>query len=176
MTQDRTPAAARAQAMLLEALLAVRAGDFGARLPADWTGLDGKIADTFNEIMATHAQLARAITRVSGVVGEEGRLGQRLTLERGGGTWGDEVDAINAMIDRLVQPVRDVGRVIGAVARGDLTESIQLEPDGRPLRGEFLNNARTINIMLDQLNRFSSSTATKRRAGSAPIRAWPACR
>jgi HAMP domain-containing protein/signal transduction histidine kinase/CheY-like chemotaxis protein len=160
-------AAVAMQAALLDALLAVRAGEFDVRLPADWTGLDGKIADTFNDIVATHARLARAIARVSVTVGDEGKLGQRLTLDRGGGAWGDEVDAINSMIDHLVQPVREVGRVIGAVARGVLTESMQLEVEGLPLQGEFLKNAHTINTMLDQLNSFSSEvTRVAREVGT----------
>ena len=155
-----------ARIQLLDALLAVRGGDFAVRLPHDWPGVDGKIADAVNGIVDTHAQLARAIARVSTAVGLDGRLGQRLHLDHSGGAWADEVDAINTMLDHLVQPVRDVGRVIGAVARGVLTESMQLEVEGRPLRGEFLRNAHTINTMLDQLGSLSSGvTRVTREVG-----------
>jgi HAMP domain-containing protein/signal transduction histidine kinase/CheY-like chemotaxis protein len=140
---------------LLEALNAVRCGDFSARLPLDWEGIDGKIAATFNEIAATNSKLAKNIEHVSNVVGTDGKLGQRISFDRMDGSWGTEVDAINCLIDHLVQPVRDVGRVIGAVAKGTLTENMELEVDGRPLKGEFLKNANTINTMLDQLNSFS---------------------
>ena len=147
------------KSLLLETLIAVRAGDFSARLPYVWTGIDGKIADAVNDIAITHGKLAAAIERVSSAVGTEGMLGQRLVIDKTDGAWGSEAAAINAMIDNLVQPVREVGRVIGAVARGVLAESMQLEIEGRALRGEFLKNANTINTMLDQLNNFSSEVA-----------------
>ena len=63
---------------LLDALIALRAGDFSVRLPHDWTGIDGKIADTVNDIVTTHIMLAEAVERVSSAVGYEGKLGQRL--------------------------------------------------------------------------------------------------
>ena len=147
------------RALLLQALMALRAGDFSVRLPYDWPGIDGKIADAVNDIVATHGKLAGAVERVSVAVGLEGRLGQRMQLDKTDGAWGDEVDAINSMIDNLVQPVREVGRVIGAVARGVLTEKMLLDNEGRPLHGEFLNNANTINTMLDQLNSFASEVS-----------------
>jgi HAMP domain-containing protein/signal transduction histidine kinase/DNA-binding response OmpR family regulator len=156
-----------AKAMLLQALMALRAGDFSVRLPFDWTGIDGKIADVVNDIAATHAKLAGAVERVSVAVGSEGMLGQRLAFDKTDGAWGVEVNAINSMIDNLVQPVREVGRVIGAVARGALGESMLLEIDGRPLKGEFLKNAHTINTMLDQLNSFAGEvTRVAREVGT----------
>ena len=150
---------AASRALLLQALMALRAGDFSVRLPYDWPGIDGKIADAVNDIVATHGKLAGAVERVSVAVGIEGRLGQRMQLDKTDGAWGEEVDAINSMIDNLVQPVREVGRVIGAVARGVLTENMLLDIEGRPLHGEFLNNANTINTMLDQLNSFASEVS-----------------
>jgi hypothetical protein len=143
------------------------AGRGGLRAPVEnWTGTDGKIADAVNEIAATHGKLAGAVERVSSAVGTEGRPGQRMAFDKLEGAWGDEVDALNPMIDHLVQPVREVGRVIGAVARGVLAENMLLEIEGRPLRGEFLKNANTINTMLDQLNSFSSEvTRVAREVG-----------
>ena len=49
---------------LLAALQAVADGDFTVRLPGDWTGLDGKIADRFNEIVSANHQMARELARV----------------------------------------------------------------------------------------------------------------
>jgi HAMP domain-containing protein/signal transduction histidine kinase/DNA-binding response OmpR family regulator len=159
--------AAQEQAALLQALNALREGDFSVRLPLDWPGIEGKIADAVNDIAGTHEKLAQAVQRVSVVVGTEGKLEQRMRFDKADGAWGLEVNAINAMIDNLVQPVREVGRVIGAVARGALTESMQLEIEGRPLKGEFLKNAHTINTMLDQLNSFSSEvTRVAREVGT----------
>ncbi len=162
----RSPDAWR-QAQLLDALQALSHGDLSVRLARDWDGIDGKIADVVNDIAVTHQRLARAIERVSNAVGSEGKLGQRMRFDKIDGAWGVEVDAINSMIDNLVQPVREVSRVIGAVARGVLSESMQLDIDGRPLKGEFLKNASTINTMLDQLNRFSGEvTRVAREVGT----------
>jgi HAMP domain-containing protein/signal transduction histidine kinase/DNA-binding response OmpR family regulator len=147
------------QAMLLHTLKAVCEGDFSARLPFGWDGIDGKIADMVNEIAGTHEKLASGVQRMAVTIGNEGKLGHRMKIDKTSGSWGAEVDAVNAMIDSLVQPVREVSRVIGAVARGALTESMQLDIDGRPLKGEFLRNARTINTMLDQLNSFAGEVS-----------------
>jgi hypothetical protein len=46
--------------------------------------------------------------------------------------WADEVAAINILIDDLVWPTTEVTRAIGAVAKGDLGQSMGLEVDGRP--------------------------------------------
>src|SRR5688500_19767938 len=58
---------------LLGAMQAVRSGDFSVRLPGDWTGLHGKIADTFNEIVVANANMARELERVGTTVGKQGR-------------------------------------------------------------------------------------------------------
>ncbi|MFB9241312.1 HAMP domain-containing protein [Massilia antarctica] len=145
--------------LLLHALDAVRHGDFSVRLPYDWPGLDGRIADALNDIVGTHEKLVRAIERVSLSVGNDGKLGQRMKFDKSDGAWGVIVTAINSMIDNLVQPVREVGRVIGAVARGALTETMQLDIEGRALKGEFLKTANTINTMLAQLNSFSGEVS-----------------
>src|SRR4029453_13044640 len=60
------------------ALTALRRGDFTVRLPADWTGLDGKIADTFNDVVELNEKLVHELERLRQVVGREGRI-----LERG---------------------------------------------------------------------------------------------
>jgi len=43
---------------ILESLQTMKNGDFSARLPGTWTGLPGKIADNFNEIVAANQQMA----------------------------------------------------------------------------------------------------------------------
>ncbi|QDZ30571.1 HAMP domain-containing protein [Noviherbaspirillum sp. UKPF54] len=144
---------------VLRALNAVREGDFSVRLPLHWEGMHGKIAEAFNEIVATNENLAKNIEQVSEIVGMEGQLGRRISCDKEDGAWGVEVRSINTLIDNLVQPIRDSGRVIGAVARGALDQDMELEVEGRPLKGEFLKNAKTINTMLDQLNSFSSEVS-----------------
>src|ERR1700704_1228925 len=52
---------------LLSALTAFKRGDFSVRLPDDWTGLGGKIADTFNDVIAMNQRLARELGRIGPV-------------------------------------------------------------------------------------------------------------
>src|SRR5205823_1968844 len=68
----------------------------------------------------------------------------------------DSVDSVNELIADLVHPSSETARVIGAVARGDLSQTMALEVDGRPLEGEFLRTAKTVNKMVDQLSSFAS--------------------
>src|SRR5438477_1401806 len=131
---------------LLLALKAVRRGDFSARLPENWTGLSGKVADTFNELVEMNARLAAELARVSVAVGQHGKIDERASL--GGtvaGTWKDEIAAVNTLIGNLVQPTSEAARVIGAVAKGDLSQTMSLEMEDRPLEGEFMRTAKTVN-------------------------------
>src|SRR5215471_1873795 len=152
---------------LLAALEAVRNGDFTAALPGDRTGLAGKIADAFNDIVATNRRMAEEMERVGQVVGREGRTSQRATLSRSGGAWGEMERSINGLIEDLIWPTREVQNVISAVARGDLLQSVRLDVDGRPLQGEFLRSATTVNRMIQQLNSFASEvTRVAREVGT----------
>jgi hypothetical protein len=58
---------------LLAALMAFRRGDFSARLPDDWIGVAGKVADTFNSVIETNERMTRELERIVHVVGKEGR-------------------------------------------------------------------------------------------------------
>src|SRR5438093_315957 len=152
---------------LLAAMLAFRNGNFAARLPSDLTGVSGKIADAFNGIMAVSERRARETARVSRSVGQEGKLKQRMSVPGATGGWADEVAAINMLIDDLVWPTTEVTRAVGAVAKGDLTQSMALEVDGRPLEGEFLRSAKLVNNMIDQLSVFTSEvTRVAREVGT----------
>ena len=137
------------------------------RLPSDLTGVDGKIADAFNDIAAVSERRARETARVSHAVGKEGKLKQRMTVPGVVGGWADEVAAINMLIDDLVWPTTEVTRAVGAVAKGDLGQSMALEVDGRPLEGEFLRSAKLVNKMIDQLSVFTSEvTRVAREVGT----------
>ncbi len=57
---------------LLHALQAMRVGDFSVRMAGDRVGIIGKIADTFNEIVATNQRMAKQLERVGQVVGPRG--------------------------------------------------------------------------------------------------------
>ncbi|MDQ2673461.1 MAG: hypothetical protein M3Y40_02280, partial [Chloroflexota bacterium] len=125
-------------AELLTVLTAVRKGDFSARMPMTRTGLAGKVADALNEIIELNQDMASELDRVSIAVGKEGRITQRAQLTGAGGSWAASINSVNGLIADLVQPTSEVSRVIGAVAKGDLSQTMALEVDGRPLKGEFL--------------------------------------
>jgi signal transduction histidine kinase/CheY-like chemotaxis protein/HAMP domain-containing protein len=152
---------------LLAALNAFRRGDFTARLPDDWTGLAGKIADAFNETIETTERMTAELDRVTRAVGKEGKVGQRASLADVRGSWADSVHCVNALITDLVHPTTETARVIGAVAKGDLSQTMALELEGRPLAGEFLRTARTVNTMVAQLGAFAAEvTRVAREVGT----------
>jgi HAMP domain-containing protein len=152
---------------LLKALIALKQGDFSARLPSDWTDIDGKIADTFNEILDLKHHTVRELNRLSRVVGKDGKLSQRAALGSGRGAWADTLNSVNALIDDLVHPTSETARVIGSVAKGDLSQSMALDIEGRLLQGEFRRAALTVNTMVDQLSSFASEvTRVAREVGT----------
>lgn len=155
------------QTELLHALQAVRSGDFSVRLPGDRIGIDGKIADTFNEIVVANARMAAELKRVGHVVGKKGQTSQRVRFEPLGGEWSEMESSINVLIDDLLRPTTEVTRAISAVAQGDLLRTVPLEVDGRPLEGEFLRSASIVNTMIQQLVVFTSEvTRVAREAGT----------
>jgi methyl-accepting chemotaxis protein len=142
--------------LLLNTLMALKKGDFTARMPSDLTGISGKIADTLNDIIETKEKMVRAVTDVSRVVGREGRLTQRASVPNVVGGWATIISSVNTLIDDLVRPTTEMARVIGAVAKGDLSQTMALEVDGHPLKGQYLRAATTANTMVEQLSSFSS--------------------
>src|SRR5579884_548731 len=141
---------------LLSVLNSFDSGIFSVRLPADKTGIAGKIYDSLNKIIEKNDVLAKELDQISDVVGKEGKLGHRAALTGAGGAWRQCIESVNTLVDDLVQPNADFSRVIGAVARGDLSQRMSVEVQGRKLRGEFLGNVRTVNTMVDQLSTFAS--------------------
>src|SRR5438093_2054689 len=110
---------------LLHALQAMRVGDFSVRLPGDLTGIEGKIADTFNEIVAANQRMAEQLERVGQVVGREGKTRQRVKFDLTSGSWADMEGSVNTLIDDLLWPTREVTRAVAAVAQGDLLQTVQ---------------------------------------------------
>jgi HAMP domain-containing protein/signal transduction histidine kinase/DNA-binding response OmpR family regulator len=165
--QSVVPAEVLDNAQLLNTLIALRRGDFSVRLPATWTGVPGKIADTLNDVIALNEKLAEELERLSTAVGKQGRINHRLSLGVMGGSWGTLVESVNTLVDDLVRPTSEMARVIGAVADGDLKQRMSLEVEDRPLEGQFLQTARTVNTMVDQLNSFASEvTRVAREVGT----------
>ena len=151
----------------MHALQAMRVGDFSVRMAGDRVGIIGKIADTFNEIVATNQRMAGQLERVGQVVGREGQTRQRVRFGLADGAWSEMESSVNSLIDDLLWPTTEVTRAIAAVAQGDLLRTVALDVDGRPLKGEFLRSAEIVNTMIKQLNVFTSEvTRVAREVGT----------
>ena len=162
----RNSAEARSQRILL-AMMAFRDGDFSVRLPVNWPDTDGQIASAFNQTIAQKQRISGEFSRMSSAVGKEGRLKQRMTMPGAVGGWAKDSESINTLIDDLVRPTTEIARTIGAVAKGDLGQSMDLEVDGRALKGEFLRSANLVNTMIEQLSVFTSEvTRVAREVGT----------
>ncbi|HKO95799.1 MAG TPA: HAMP domain-containing protein [Pyrinomonadaceae bacterium] len=153
--------------LLLKTLVAFKKGDFSVRLPGEWTGEAGKIADTLNDIIELSDKTAKEVERVSRVVGKEGKINHRASVPAASGSWLRLVDSTNLLIDDMARPTSEMARVIGAVANGDLSERMALQVDERPLKGEFLRTVKIVNSMVDQLSSFASEvTRVAREVGT----------
>jgi len=152
---------------ILGSLQTMRDGDFSVRLPGSWVGLAGKIADTFNEIAAVNQQMAQELKRVGQVVGKKGKTRERTRFHESRGAWGEMETSVNTLVDDLLRPTTEVTRAIGAVAQGNLTQTVRLDVDGRPLEGEFLRSAEIVNTMIQQLGVFTAEvTRVAREVGT----------
>jgi len=148
--------------VLLNVLAEVKRGDFTARMPLEWTGVAGKVADGFNDIIIANQALGVELARISQVVGAQGRLSQRAVLGGTAQSWSGSVESVNNLIEALVRPTSEMQRVIGAVADGDLSKKVTVE-----VSGEMLELKNTINAMVDQLNGFISEvTRVAREVGT----------
>ena len=147
---------------LLAGLTAVRDGDFGTRLPDADDGLLGEIATVFNGMVDQLSLFTSEVTRVAREVGTEGTLGGQAEVPGVSGTWADLTDSVNAMAGNLTTQVRDIAQVATAVARGDLSQKIDVDA-----RGEILELKDTVNTMVDQLSSFAAEvTRVAREVGS----------
>src|SRR5438094_426143 len=152
---------------LLQALQGMRSGDFSVRMTGDHLGIEGKIADTFNEIVAANQRMAQQLERVGQVVGKEGKTRQPVKFGVPQGAWAEMESSVNTLIDDLLWPTREVTRAVAAVAQGDLLQTVKLDVDGRPLGGEFLQSANIVNTMIKQLSVFTSEvTRVAREVGT----------
>src|ERR1700722_4767753 len=153
--------------LILQGLQTMRNGDFSVRLPGTWTGLSGKIADTFNEIVAANQQMAQELKRAGQVVGKEGKTRERTRFHESRGAWGEMEVSVNTLVEDLLRPTTAVTRAIAAVAQGNLTQTVRLDVDGRPLEGEFLRSANIVNTMIQQLSVFTAEvTRVAREVGT----------
>ncbi len=154
----RRPARARIEdpeEVLVHALRVATAGDFTVRL-ADEGVVPGPVARAFNELMGRNERLLQETLRTARALRQDGALGERATLPFNEGAWGQTLEAINSMIVDLGRPALETVRVVSALAEGDLTHKVDLRVDGRPLTGEQLAAAVTVNAFVDRLRAVSS--------------------
>ncbi|MFJ6797044.1 HAMP domain-containing protein [Streptomyces sp. NPDC091268] len=145
---------------LLTALVSMRDGNFRKRLTVSGEGVMAEIAAVYNEVADRNLHLTGELSRVRRMVGREGKLSERLETGACEGSWAAAIDASNQLVDDLARPVSEVGRVLSAVAEGDLDQRMDLRTQtadgaGHPLRGEFLKVGRTVNNLVDQLSAFT---------------------
>ena len=161
--------------VILASLQSMRDGDFTVRLPGTWVGLAGKVADTFNEIVSANQHMAQELKRVGQVVGKQGKTRERTRFHESRGAWGEMEVSVNTLVEDLLRPTAEVTRAIAAVAQGDLTQTVRLDVDGRPLEGEFLRSANLVNTMIQQLGVFTAEVTRVAREvgtdGKCPM--WP---
>src|SRR5437016_3682690 len=130
-------------------------------------GSTGKSPMRSTTSLSSTQKTARELERVSKVVGKEGRLTQRASLGSSSGDWSGMIESVNSLVSDLVRPTNEMARVIGAVARGDLSQAIALEVEGRPLQGDVLSTAKTVNAMVEQLGAFTAEvTRVAREVGT----------
>ena len=153
---------------LIEALTRLRDGDFSVRMKLrSRDPRDQEIADLFNQVVGLNDSISDEFDRLARVVGKEGEITHRAKVRGAAGGWSAKLDAVNALVDDMVQPTTEVARVIGAVAEGDLSQHMAVEIDGRRLKGEFLRIGKVVNTMVDQLGSFASEvTRVAREVGT----------
>ena len=156
LSSDFAPSSREQLRELLQTVKAVRRGDFSVRLGTGQEGVIGDISEVLNDIIELNENMATEFARVSKTVGQEGKMNERLSMGSVKGAWAISVESINSLIGDLVQPTNEVARVITSVAKGDLSQKMSLEIDGRPVKGEFFRIGTTVNAMVDQLNSFAS--------------------
>jgi HAMP domain-containing protein/signal transduction histidine kinase/AmiR/NasT family two-component response regulator len=145
--------------LLVDVLKAVKNGNFSVRLPYEKGGILTGAGELINDIISLNEHMAHEFLRVGKIVGQEGRMTERASVGPAKGSWADSVHSVNQLIGDLVAPTIEVARVITAVAKGDLSQKMFLEIEGRPVRGEFLRIGTTVNSMVDQLNSFAAEVA-----------------
>ncbi|MGV9564606.1 HAMP domain-containing protein [Streptomyces sp. NPDC003480] len=144
---------------------AVARGDLSQKIDVDARGEILELKNTINNLVDQLSAFAEQVTRVAREVGTEGRLGGQAQVPGVAGVWRDLTDSVNGMAGNLTTQVRNIAQVATAVARGDLSQKIDVDA-----RGEILELKNTINTMVDQLSNFAEQvTRVAREVGTEGI-------
>jgi HAMP domain-containing protein/signal transduction histidine kinase/DNA-binding response OmpR family regulator len=153
--------------LLLQILTEVKNGNFSVRLPVDEAGINGKIYDTLNEIIALNDDMMREFNKAASTIGKQGKLNHRLDLPSKRGAWKEGMASLNSLISDLVHPTIEIANVISSVAKGNLSQEMPEQIGDHRLEGEFLRISKEVNHMVKQLNLFSMEvTRVAREVGS----------
>ncbi|MCW2913332.1 MAG: sensor hybrid histidine kinase, partial [Actinomycetia bacterium] len=163
---------------LLKALAAVRDGNFRAVPEITAEGAVADAAAILEEIRENSNHVVGGLARVRRGIGREGHLRERLSSGSLKGSWVAGIEDANAIIDKLTDLTTGIARVVEAVAAGDLNQRVELRVRGRPMRGELLRMARSVNSMVEQLDQFTWDVTQVARevgtegrlGGQAPLR------
>jgi HAMP domain-containing protein/signal transduction histidine kinase/CheY-like chemotaxis protein len=147
---------------IAEVTTAVANGDLSRKVTVDVQGEILELKNTINVMVDQLNGFASEVTRVAREVGMEGKLGGQAHVRGVSGTWADLTDNVNTMAANLTAQVRNIAEVTTAVANGDLSKKITVEG-----QGEILELKNTINVLVDQLNGFTSEvTRVAREVGT----------
>ncbi|HWM03232.1 MAG TPA: HAMP domain-containing protein, partial [Actinophytocola sp.] len=139
----------------------VARGDLSQKITVEAKGEVAALADTINTMVDTLSAFADEVTRVAREVGTEGMLGGQAHVPNVAGTWKSLTDNVNSMANNLTNQVRSIAQVTTAVARGNLSQKIDVDA-----RGEILELKTTINTMVDTLSSFAAEvTRVAREVG-----------
>jgi HAMP domain-containing protein/CheY-like chemotaxis protein len=155
---------------LLAAMRAFKRGDFNVKLREDLAGVDGQIAETFNELVDMVRSIRSEASEVCNAVGKDGQAAKRMRRLNTAGGWAGYISNVNEVIADLVGHANEIARVVTAVARGDLEQTMEVEGADQPVKGEFLRHARIVNGMVARLSQFGSEvTRVAREVGSEGV-------
>ena len=129
---------------------AVAKGDFSRKVTAEVSGeiLDLKI--TINTMVDKLNNFAFEVSKVAREVGTDGTLGGQANVREVEGKWAELTTNVNTMANNLTQQVRGISDVTQAIAKGDLSQKIEVHA-----QGEVLKLKVTINNMVTQLDTFA---------------------
>ena len=172
-TPESSPASSQEARLhtLLAALEAAAQGNF-TRLPVQGTGsLEDRLAQAFNVLVDRVSAVTTEVGRVTTEVGTEGRLGGQAQEQGMSGAWKELLGHVNRLAGAHSVQLRDLARVAGAVARGDLSQKMTVDAGG-----EVLELKVTVNMMVDQLSAFATEVTrvakevgTEGKRGSQPV-------
>src|SRR5947209_7500713 len=147
---------------IAEVTTGIAHGDLSRKITVEAKGEVAELADTINTMVDQLSSFADEVTRVAREVGVEGRLGGHAEVEGVSGVWRGLTDNVNLMVRNLTEQVRSTAQVTTAVAKGDLSQTIDVAAVG-----EFLELKDTINTMVDQLATFADEvTRVAREVGT----------